>query len=199
MSFEDPSHWPYWVALVVAALGGGAGLRAFLSRILSEVGKVSDAINTLPVILEKIDTMQADLAKIEIADITSQIAVMSKRLNDIDATMAAYFGTHKDGILIFDEMGKLVWVNPEAARLSGSNRDELTGDAWKASIHPDDATKVINGWESFVAGRLRKFETEFRFSHPDGRSPKVFCRASRDRIGGAQYTRIVCIVWGNDS
>lgn len=195
MSFEDPTHWPYWVALIVSALGGGAGLRMFFSKVLKEIGKASDAINTLPCIIEDIKKIQDDLSQIRIGELREDVVKVKKKADDNESVISAFLATCVNGIMIFNDDGKLVWANQEAAHLSGCSRTELIGDYWKSTISAEDHPRFISSWELFVDGRSRKFETEFSFSHPEGGNVKVQCRASKDTIASPDHNRIVMVLW----
>ncbi len=91
-------------------------------------------------------------------------------------------------IMFFDKTGNCVDVNDRWSEMSGFSRQEALGDHWLAAVHPEDRLRVLDAWNTAV--RVGgKFETEFRFLHPNGNvvwlvSQGVPIRDARGSVSG---------------
>lgn len=210
MMMEEPSGWVYWTTIVFTAIGGGATVRYIagwaVQKILKEVREIKENFNLIPSLQQSIQTLELAVKELQAADLknslgkhTDEIGKLDARIAELEGAMYAYFGAVNDGVFVCDRDGKTIWVNHEVQGLTGLSREELMGDGWKGSIHPEDADKVIQKWVGFASGIGRRFKMEYRFLHADGKVVKVSCNAHRDKLGGRGYTRIVGVLVRSDS
>lgn len=195
---QDPSSLMYWIALVITAVGGGAGLR----KLLGAVKSAADTFQILPVLQQALIELQKDVKEFKSSGIQKQIDLqtenfnsLAKRIEVIDTTFLGWLGVSKDGVFVCDENGKVIWTNAECVRLAGVSREDLLSDLWKLAIHPEDIDRVSEAWNQYVSGKTRKFDLKYRFLHNDGTIVNVTSRAAIDRYGTGKSTRIVVILW----
>ena len=83
----------------------------------------------------------------------------------------ALFGALADhapmGMFVSDREGSCVYTNERLSVLVGLTFDQLLGDGWGRSLHPDDAERVQTEWAAAAAAG-RDFHGEYRFLRPDG-------------------------------
>lgn len=80
------------------------------------------------------------------------------------------------GIFHSDATGKVIYVNPEGARIFGRTREELLGNEWIAGVHPGDRGAVVSAWQQ-AAGVAPIFDWTYRVHRPDGGLTHVRVRA----------------------
>ncbi|TFC49910.1 bifunctional diguanylate cyclase/phosphodiesterase [Cryobacterium sp. TMT2-17-1] len=71
------------------------------------------------------------------------------------------------GIVQMDAAGGLVSANDQWLALSGLTKSQSRRDGWATALHPDDAERVLLGWEASAAAG-EPFETTLRFRTPEG-------------------------------
>uniref|UniRef100_UPI00117EFBCB PAS domain S-box protein n=1 Tax=Nitrospira cf. moscoviensis SBR1015 TaxID=96242 RepID=UPI00117EFBCB len=71
-----------------------------------------------------------------------------------------------EGISKLDETGHYVFVNRQYAALSGYRSEELVGQSWDVTVHPDDRPAVVEAFTRMLA--VGKAEGEFRGLRQDG-------------------------------
>ncbi|MBD64745.1 MAG: hypothetical protein CME62_06035 [Halobacteriovoraceae bacterium] len=96
-------------------------------------------------------------------DITIRRA-KEKELSERELQYRSVFESTNDGIMIFDQNGKLVEVNPAACRMHGYSKDEMIGMSGIQFVHPQDVSeftrfvKEVNEGKTFTvtARHLKK-------------------------------------------
>ncbi len=71
-----------------------------------------------------------------------------------------------EGISRLDESGRYVFVNQQYAALLGYRPDELVGQSWDITVHPDDRASVLTGFAEMLA--TGKAEADLRGVKKDG-------------------------------
>ena len=71
------------------------------------------------------------------------------------------------GIVQMDAAGGLVSANDQWLALSGLTKSQSRRDGWATALHPDDAERVLLGWEASAAAG-KPYETTLRFRTPEG-------------------------------
>ncbi|OQW33622.1 MAG: hypothetical protein A4E19_04360 [Nitrospira sp. SG-bin1] len=71
-----------------------------------------------------------------------------------------------EGISKLDERGHYVFVNTQYAAVLGYRPEELIGQSWEITVHPDDRTCVLNAFAQMLA--LGRAEAEIRGIRKDG-------------------------------
>ena len=66
------------------------------------------------------------------------------------------------GIFMTKANGKTIFVNPKWCEISGMKYEDALGDGWLKSVHPDDVSKLKNGWYT-DAEEKRASYSEYRF------------------------------------
>ena len=81
------------------------------------------------------------------------------------------------GIYRVDAAGVCVYVNHQATVITGRTREELLGQGWARSLHPEDRERILAGHRE--ARRLgRSYHVEFPQPRPDGTSSWIMLQAS---------------------
>ncbi len=88
------------------------------------------------------------------------------------------------GIFVASPSGEYEYVNESWCELAGLPAERALGSGWEAAVHPDDADRVIRGWERAVAAGEDDVE-QYRFRKADGSASRVECHvtAMRDDSG----------------
>src|SRR5690606_7405446 len=87
------------------------------------------------------------------------------------------------GIFHTDASAKVIYVNPEGARIFGREPRDLLGDDWVHSVHADDRAEVVSRWHAAaVAGTM--FDHTYRVVLRDGRTVHVRVRAQAVALAG---------------
>jgi PAS domain S-box-containing protein len=158
---------PEWVAVLVAALGGGEGLRRAIvwgRRVILAAAKIMDAA-------EQVLTQ---------AEQVSQFAAAFERLTILEAYRAADDAAEGVAKIAWDAQGQCCYVCLEWQSLTGMGMEDARGSGWLDCIHPDDRTRVRQLWDAFLAGARRRFAVEdFRIQRPDGSLIRCRMRAGR--------------------
>ncbi|MDB5859614.1 MAG: hypothetical protein JWQ76_3303 [Ramlibacter sp.] len=90
------------------------------------------------------------------------------------------------GIFHADTAGKIIYVNPEGARIFGRSRDDLLADDWVGSVHPDDRAGIVETWQrATAAGTV--LEYTYRVCRPAGDVVHVRVRAQAVRLPGGSH------------
>jgi PAS domain S-box-containing protein len=76
------------------------------------------------------------------------------------------------GICHIDLDGKYTYVNERHLELTGRSRDELLGEKWSSSFHPDDRASIKKSWTKKMASG-GAFVKEYRFVRPGGQLTHV--------------------------
>jgi PAS domain S-box-containing protein len=94
----------------------------------------------------------------------------------IETIPALVSSTLSDGSLDFISQGWLDYV--------GCSREEMLGEGWKPTIHPEDLDRVLNNWQVALAAG-EPLEMEARFRRADGKYRWFLVRAAplRDEKG----------------
>lgn len=70
-------------------------------------------------------------------------------------------------VFVGDSDGANIYTNIQFQRYSGLDADELLGDGWLDTIHPDDRKRAAATWqESWTKGK--EYDTKYRFRKFDG-------------------------------
>lgn len=85
------------------------------------------------------------------------------------------------GIFHTDARGRVIYLNPESARIFGRPHDELLGDDWVHGVHPDDADEVVARWQR-ISGAGEMFDHTYRVRRADGAVAHVRVRAQAVRL-----------------
>jgi PAS domain S-box-containing protein len=80
------------------------------------------------------------------------------------------------GIFHTDARGKVIYLNPESARIFGRSGEDLLGDDWVDSVEPADRDAVVAAWQE-AAAAARVFDFTYRVRRPGGECIHVRVRA----------------------
>jgi PAS domain S-box-containing protein len=70
-------------------------------------------------------------------------------------------------VFMADEKGSKNYVNPQFTAYTGLTAEEVQGDGWAQSLHPDDAGACMANWKYCVSTR-QTYEMEYRYRRHDG-------------------------------
>ena len=71
------------------------------------------------------------------------------------------------GVFETDAKGRLTFANERMLRQTGRPLEQLLGNDWQTSVHPDDRQEFVRGWHAALAAR-REFSAEARLRSPRG-------------------------------
>lgn len=192
----------YWAGLFFVAVGGWAGIK----KNLAKFQKAASLADTIEARLSDIATMEANIRSImaemkpnggsSLRDrLDKGISIVSGiegRLSAVEAIQHAEMSSSfSDGMFISDGNGRCLFASSRLCEIMGVGKDEILGDAWRASIHPDDADRVFAEWASFASQSRKKFESKYRYLKPSGESVSIECRATRESDTEGKVIRIV--------
>ena len=86
------------------------------------------------------------------------------------------------GILRSSLDGHITYVNDRCGEITGVPAENVIGEGWVASVHPEDRDQMIKKWQAFVDGEDEdeQYETECRIVRTDGSTAWLISRAIRD-------------------
>ncbi len=70
-------------------------------------------------------------------------------------------------VFMADETGSKNYVNPQFTAYTGLTAEEVQGDGWARSLHPDDAGACLANWKYCISTR-KTYEMEYRYRRHDG-------------------------------
>jgi PAS domain S-box-containing protein len=73
-----------------------------------------------------------------------------------------------DIIMILDTDGVIMYVSPSIEHILGYQKAELAGKSLVCFVHPDDITKVVDGFTKLGEAAGGGSPVEYRFKHKDG-------------------------------
>jgi PAS domain S-box-containing protein len=121
-------------------------------------------------------------------DITEQKQTEERLRSSEERFQLALQGA-SDGLWDWNLLTDEVYFSPRWKSMLGYAEDELEHhlDTWKKLVHPEDREPTLALVRDFAAGRVGKYETEFRLRHRDGHYLTILSRAflSRDAQGRA--------------
>jgi len=116
-------------------------------------------------------------------------AALKKRIAELERTLQnerETFGTiiqkSPYGVLLLDEKGKFIYVNPEFVRVTGYALEDIpTGKEWLRKAFPDAEyrRKVVETWKADMAANVRGSARVFRVTCRDGSVKVLEFRAAR--------------------
>lgn len=101
---------------------------------------------------------------------------MENARRESEARWQGIFDNSIDGILLFDDEGKIRESNQAACQAFGYTRDEMLQMQLNDLLSPEDWARLVEGWQRFLA--LRKVTAEYRFRQKQGASIPFEVRAS---------------------
>ncbi|MEQ8998332.1 MAG: PAS domain S-box protein [Coleofasciculus sp. B1-GNL1-01] len=88
-----------------------------------------------------------------------------------DASPVGIFRTNAQGIGLY--------ANQRCAEITGIPIEEILGQGWAKTLHPEDCDRVIRDWHDAIE-QQEVFFSEHRFLTPDNKLTWVFCQAVPD-------------------
>ncbi|NUB16901.1 PAS domain S-box protein, partial [Azospirillum brasilense] len=109
-------------------------------------------------------------------DVTDRVET-EQRLRASEALYQTLARSAPVGIFQTDRDGGIVFANPRFAAIAGLSSDALSGHAWRASLHPEDRTRLEADWAQAVAAGLPVL-LNLRFCATDGTITFALCQGS---------------------
>jgi PAS domain S-box-containing protein len=72
------------------------------------------------------------------------------------------------GIFHADRDGRIEYVNPKIAEITGQPAEMAMGHGWVSFLHPDDRDRIKNDWMTFIKRKAPYVSAAFRFMRPNG-------------------------------
>lgn len=94
----------------------------------------------------------------------------------LDERQKILLGMVPYGIVETDERGRVTYVNRTYLAWTGRGEDEVHGDGWSNSVHPEDRERIRREWTEAVREQ-RAYEGRFRMLDVHGRSFPVSSKA----------------------
>ena len=98
-----------------------------------------------------------------------------------------------EGISKLDDSGHYVFVNQQYAALLGYRPDELVGQSWEITVHPDDRPSVLTAFARML--EIGKVETELRGVKKDGSVFSKHVVLVKQDGSGKRIPGHFCFVW----
>ena len=98
------------------------------------------------------------------------------RLQENEARYSSLLTAAPVGIFRTDASGRCVYVNEQYRQITGGAPEDLIGERWDLSCHPDDRDRVIAEWERSVQAR-HPFQLEYRCQNSDRAYGWVYVQA----------------------
>jgi PAS domain S-box-containing protein len=97
-----------------------------------------------------------------------------------------------DGIWDWDLRTNSLFLSAKWKEQLGYRDDEIPShfNSFKNNLHPEDAVRVMNGIETYLAGRDQQYEIEFRMRHKDGSWRWILARGAAVRDGDGKPMRM---------
>lgn len=102
---------------------------------------------------------------------------MTEQVSRMEARQQSILNSVDVPVFETDMNGKCTFANKPYLKLIGRTFDEIKGNGWINSIHPDDRTTVREQWDAAVKD-TRNFEMTYRILGGDKFVYEVFCEAS---------------------
>ena len=99
--------------------------------------------------------------EIGVSELTSDVLTLSQDTSRMDARHWAIVATLRDPIWESDKDGLCIRVNSSMLDLLERNQEEMIGNGWENTIHPEDHDRVWKEWTDAIT-RKRNFETQYR-------------------------------------
>ncbi|MBD2504512.1 PAS domain S-box protein [Anabaena azotica FACHB-119] len=113
------------------------------------------------------------------SDITASKAAEAA-LRESEHRYATLAQTAPVGIFRNDASGRCIFVNERACKLIGSPPEDVLGEGWVQSLHPDDRLRIVTEWNQAIQQNL-PFKAEYRFCHPHNVINWVIAQAIPER------------------
>lgn len=94
------------------------------------------------------------------------------------------------GIFQSDVQGSCVYVNQRCSQIMGLPLENMRGDGWTQTLHPEDRQHVFDAWNDTVKHN-RLFRMEYRFLRPDGVTTWVLGEALAEKDDNEAITGYV--------
>ena len=107
------------------------------------------------------------------------------QLSESEARFALAIDGAKDGIWDWDMASETFFVSPRMREMLGIAPDDPISvpDLFGGRVHPDDQTRVWEGWLAHLGDGSTHYEAEYRYRGPDGTYRWILVRARTVRDG----------------
>ncbi|WP_224095185.1 PAS domain S-box protein [Nostoc sp. MS1] len=113
------------------------------------------------------------------SDITARKATEAA-LRESEDRYATLAQTAPVGIFRNDASGRCIFVNERACNLIGSPPEDVLGEGWVKSLHPDDRQRIVTECNQAVKQNT-PFQAEYRFLHANNSTIWVISQAIPER------------------
>ncbi|WP_414751944.1 PAS domain S-box protein [Anabaena sp. CCY 9910] len=120
------------------------------------------------------------------SDITARKAAEAA-LRESEYRYATLAQTAPVGIFRNDASGRCIFANERACNLIGSPLEDVLGEGWVQSLHPDDRLRIVREWNQAIKQNL-PFKAEYRFRHPNNVINWVISQAIPERGSNGEVT-----------
>lgn len=102
-------------------------------------------------------------------DISRRLA-LDTEFKQRDKQLSFALNEASDGLWDWEVLSGEVFFSPRLKRMLGYGPDEMVGriDTWKNNVHPDDLQAVIATLNEHMAGRVGRYDTEYRLRNRNG-------------------------------
>ncbi len=118
------------------------------------------------------------------------LAITQQSLRESEARFAAAVRATNDGVWEWEVPTQRVYFSARWKAILGFQPDEIADrvEEWRERVHPEDAARLENAFQSFFSGKDTVFSIEYRLRHKDGSYRWILSRALlvRDAAGAPQ-------------
>jgi PAS domain S-box-containing protein len=109
--------------------------------------------------------------------VEGSMTAMTEQASRMEARQQSLLNSVDIPVFETDLSGKCTFANKSYLKLIGRTFDEVKGNGWINSIHPDDRVRVREQWDSAIHD-MRSVELTYRVMGGDKSVYEVFCEAS---------------------
>lgn len=135
---------------------------------------IGELANPLAIALHEAELRgELNRKNIELENKIVELKASEKKLKESENNFRALTENASDGILIASGEGVHVFANRRASEIAGYSKSELLKMGIKELAHPDEHTKVIDGYRRRLAGKMPKEPYDTVIVRKDGRALPV--------------------------
>jgi PAS domain S-box-containing protein len=99
------------------------------------------------------------------------------------------------GIAMVDSLtGHIYAVNPRFAKIAGRTVEEMEHINWMQITHPDDVQGDLDNMALLIAGKIKEFQMEKRYIHPDGKEVWIYMSIVPLKVEDSTQLRHLCMI-----
>ncbi len=130
---------------------------------------------------------------VETIDRDRQLTETEASLRESEARFAAAMRATNDGVWEWRVADESAYYSPRWKAILGYQPEEIPNhrSEWRRRIHPQDAARVAQAFQDFLADAVPAFSIEYRLQHKDGSYRWIHSRAVLERDAAGKPLRMI--------